>query len=166
MTTSNIYLAKTDSEIHEIANLASVIWKEHFTSIIGEAQVRYMLEHYQSYPAIKEQIEQEGYEYYQIYCSHCLAGYMALHPEKILMTLSRFYIGQDFRGQHLASAAFAFLKELCGKRGLSEIQVACNRNNTSALAFYYHLGFVMIGEQIEDLGHGFLREDYLLSYKM
>ena len=166
MTTSNIYLARTDCEIHEIANLASVIWKEHFTSIIGEAQVRYMLEHYQSYPAIKEQIEQEGYEYYQIYCSHTLAGYMALHPGKKIMTLSRFYIGKDFRGQHLASTAFSFLKELCKKRGLSEIQVACNRGNTDALSVYYHMGFKMVGEQTEDLGHGFLREDHLLSYKL
>lgn len=166
MTTSNIYLARTDCEIHEIANLASVIWKEHFTSIIGESQVRYMLEHYQSYPAIKEQIELENYEYYQIYHSHTLAGYMALHPDKKHMTLSRFYIGKDFRGQHLASTAFSFLKELCQKRELSEIQVACNRGNIDALSVYYHMGFKMIGEQTEDLGHGFLREDYLLSYKL
>ena len=32
----------TDKQIQEISNLASVIWHEHFTPIIGIQQVEYM----------------------------------------------------------------------------------------------------------------------------
>lgn len=47
----------TDKQIQEISNLASVIWHEHFTPIIGIQQVEYMLEKFQSFHALKEQME-------------------------------------------------------------------------------------------------------------
>lgn len=41
--------AETENQIHEIADLAAVIWEEHFTPIIGEEQVAYMVEKFQSF---------------------------------------------------------------------------------------------------------------------
>ena len=66
MDLDTIVLAKTDDDIREIAVLAEEIWNQHFVDIIGKAQVDYMVEKFQSYPALKKQIEQEGYEYYRI----------------------------------------------------------------------------------------------------
>ena len=48
--------AETENQIHEIADLAAVIWEEHFTPIIGEEQVAYMVEKFQSFPALSQQI--------------------------------------------------------------------------------------------------------------
>ena len=61
----------TDKQIQEISNLASVIWHEHFTPIIGIQQVEYMLEKFQSFHALKEQME-TGYEYFQIFDNRVL----------------------------------------------------------------------------------------------
>ena len=72
MNTQQLILAETDSEIQNIATLAEEIWNQHFVPIIGKAQVDYMVEKFQSYPALKSQIENDGYEYYQIYSSHTL----------------------------------------------------------------------------------------------
>ena len=75
MNTTEIRPAKSDSEIQDIAILAEEIWHQHFTPIIGKEQVDYMVDKFQSYPAIKAQIEHDGYEYFQIYRSHAMAGY-------------------------------------------------------------------------------------------
>ena len=48
--------AQSDEDIRRVAVLAEEIWHEHFTDIIGEAQVNYMVEKFQSYPALKAQI--------------------------------------------------------------------------------------------------------------
>ena len=72
--------AQSDEDIRRVAVLAEEIWHEHFTDIIGEAQVNYMVEKFQSYPALKAQIA-DGYEYYQIMCGGQLAGYTGVHPE-------------------------------------------------------------------------------------
>lgn len=53
INTATIIPAKTDAEIQDIAVLADEIWHQHFTDIIGEAQVNYMVEKFQSYPALK-----------------------------------------------------------------------------------------------------------------
>ena len=58
--TFHIQSAKTYEQIKDIANLAEIIWNQHFTPIIGKEQVDYMVEKFQSYPAIKNQITKDG----------------------------------------------------------------------------------------------------------
>lgn len=45
--------AVLNEHFKQISSLAEVIWREHFTPIIGEKQVLYMLDRFQSYEAIK-----------------------------------------------------------------------------------------------------------------
>ena len=42
--------------LEQIAALAEIIWHEHYESILGVDQVNYMVEHFQSLPAMKAQI--------------------------------------------------------------------------------------------------------------
>lgn len=166
MNTVKIIPARSDSEIHEIANLAEEIWHQHFTPIIGEAQVNYMVEKFQSYPALREQIRQNGHEYYQLFSSHTFAGYMGIHPEKEALFLSKLYIKKDCRGQHLATEALHFLIELCKERGLHKIWLTCNKHNENTLAVYDHLGFVITDEQVADIGNGFVMDDFILTLEI
>lgn len=165
MSQTRLVPAVTDSEIHDIAVLAEEIWHEHFTDIIGEEQVNYMVDKFQSYPALKEQI-QNGYEYYQIHSGSTMAGYTGVHEDDGALFLSKLYIKKDCRGQHLASEAFRYLTALCGKRGLSRIWLTCNKHNANTLAVYSHLGFSITDEQVADIGNGFVMDDYILTYEM
>lgn len=165
MSQTRLVPAVTDSEIHDIAVLAEEIWHEHFTDIIGEEQVNYMVDKFQSYPALKEQI-QNGYEYYQIHSGPTMAGYTGVHEEDGALFLSKLYIKKDFRGQRLASEAFRYLTALCRERGLSRIWLTCNKHNANTLAVYSHLGFSITDEQVADIGNGFVMDDYILTYEM
>jgi len=60
MNTTKILPVTTDNEIQAVATLANEIWHQHFTPIIGIAQVEYMVEKFQSYPAISNQIKKDG----------------------------------------------------------------------------------------------------------
>lgn len=163
MNTQTIQRATSDLKIHEIAALAEEIWHQHFTPIIGEAQVNYMVDKFQSYPALKAQIEQEGYEYYQIRSFHTLAGYVGIRPETDALFLSKLYIKKDCRGQHLATDVLNFLIQLCRERHLKKIWLTCNKHNDHTLAIYAHLGFTITDEQTADIGNGFVMDDYILT---
>ncbi len=163
MDTLKFIPAETDSEIQNIAILAEEIWHQHFTDIIGKAQVDYMVEKFQSYPALKEQIE-NGYEYYQIYSGHSFAGYIGIHEEESSLFLSKLYIQKEFRGQHISTQAFQFLLELCKKRSLPKIWLTCNKHNGNTLNIYRHWGFVTTREQKADIGNGYFMDDYILEY--
>lgn len=158
--------AETDTQVREIADLAKVIWNEHFTPIIGKDQVDYMVEKFQSYPALKEQIS-EGYEYYQIFSSGEFCGYTGIHPgEDSRLFLSKLYLKKESRGHHLATGAFSFLKEICRERGYSAIWLTCNKHNDNSLGVYRHFGFEIIDTQEADIGGGFIMDDYIMEYKI
>ena len=158
--------AETDTQVREIADLAKVIWNEHFTPIIGKDQVDYMVEKFQSYPALKEQIS-EGYEYYQIFSGGEFCGYTGIHPgEDNRLFLSKLYLKKESRGHHLATGAFSFLKEICRERGYSAIWLTCNKHNDNSLGVYRHFEFEIIDTQEADIGGGFIMDDYIMEYKI
>lgn len=163
MNTIEIYPAKTDAEIHDIAALAAEIWHEHFTDIIGEAQVNYMVDKFQSYPALKEQIE-NGYEYFKVYSGHTFAGYTGIHQDDTSLFLSKLYLKKDSRGQHVSTEVFHYLTSLCKERGIRNIWLTCNKHNSNTLNIYKHWGFSVTREQKADIGNGFYMDDYILEY--
>ena len=164
MNTVNILPTTTDNEIKEVAILANEIWHQHFIPIIGEAQVEYMVEKFQSYPAISDQINNGGYEYFRIFLGDVFAGYTGVHAEDDALFLSKLYIKQDCRGNRLASHALNYLIDLCKERGLKKIWLTCNKYNANTLAVYDHLGFKITDEQVADIGNGFVMDDYILTY--
>ena len=166
MFVTRIIAVETDEQIRETAALASQIWRQHFTPIIGKNQVEYMLTKFQSYSAIKAQIEQDGYEYFQCLANGVLAGYAGIHEKDHALFLSKLYIYEQFRGYHLATEALKFLVALCKTRGLNCIWLTCNKHNDTTLAIYDHLGFRIVDEQVADIGNGFVMDDYILMYEI
>ena len=80
-----------DQQIQEVAELAEMIWHEHFTPIIGTSQVEYMVDKFQSVPALKTQLK-DGYEDYQLFDKGEFCGYCGIHPENGRLFLSKIYI--------------------------------------------------------------------------
>ena len=156
--------AADDSDLAAIAGLADEIWHQHFQTILSPEQIDYMVEKFQSYPALKSQVEEKGYEYYQTLVDGTLAGYIGIHPETDALFLSKLYLHKDYRGRHIATQAFHFLTDLCKKRGLKKIWLTCNKHNDSSLAVYHHLGFQVTDTQEADIGNGFIMDDYIMTY--
>lgn len=154
---------ENDAQIQEITDLAEIIWHQHFTPIIGKDQVVYMVDKFQSFHALKEQLS-EGYEYYQIFDDGEFVGYTGIHPENGKLFLSKLYIKKEARGRHLATKAFQFLQNLCRERDLCAIWLTCNKHNDNSLAVYHHLGFEVIDTQEADIGNGFIMDDYIMEY--
>lgn len=165
-TNFSIKKAETDVQIRQVADLAKIIWNEHFTPIIGKEQVDYMVDKFQSYPALKEQLT-DGYEYYQIFDGDEFCGYTGIHPgEDGRLFLSKLYIKKECRGRHLATQAFTFLKDLCKERHYPAIWLTCNKHNDNSMAVYRHLGFETIDTQEADIGGGFIMDDYIMEYRV
>lgn len=158
----HIEKATTEEDLHKIAELAEIIWHQHFTPIIGKEQVIYMVDKFQSFPALKEQLT-SGYEYYRIFDQDDFCGYCGIHPENGKLFLSKLYLKKEARGRHLASQTFNFLKQLCRERGLSAIWLTCNKHNDNTLAVYRHLGFKTVDTQVADIGNGFVMDDYIME---
>jgi GNAT superfamily N-acetyltransferase len=149
------------AQMQAVAELAREIWNEHFVSIIGQAQVDYMLSRFQSAPAIGGQIA-EGYDYYLVNDGGQRIGYFALVPNRKESSaqLSKIYLRRPHRGRGLGRAILAFAQAYCVERGIGKLWLTVNRHNTGPIAFYRRMGFTRTESLVQDIGSGFVMDDY------
>lgn len=153
-------------QIEQVAALASDIWHEYYITLITREQITYMVDKYQSVPAIEQQIQSEGYTYYLMQNGSTPVGYLAFKQEDGKMFLSKFYVAQEHRGKGYASKADAFLEQLCAESGLSRIWLTVNRDNRSSIAVYEKKGFRKVREQVADIGSGFVMDDFVMEKEL
>ena len=152
----------TEAQIETVARLAYEIWNEHFIPIIGKAQVDYMLDKFQSKKAITEQIK-NGYLYYLLKSGYEYVGYTGVCPKDDELFLSKLYVRASQRGKGLGRKAIEFLERLAGGRGLSKITLTVNKNNTDSIKAYEKFGFANLGVVVQDIGSGFVMDDYKME---
>lgn len=152
----------TLSDLPEVAELAAIIWREHYTPIIGSEQVEYMLEKFQSVPAMAKQIS-EGVSYYCIVLDGDLVGYLSFYLKEDALFLSKIYVSSQLRGQGIGRQAMQFIIEQAQLQGLTKVQLTVNKYNSGSIAAYQKMGFVTVEELVMDIGGGFVMDDYLMQ---
>lgn len=154
-----IKAANSLSDFQLLEQLAETIWHEHYTPIIGEPQVVYMLAKFNTVKAIESQIKEGSQFYYMLY-NNLPAGYMSFKEEGDYMFLSKFYVKKEFRGKKIGKASLNFIIEETKRLGLKSIYLNVNKFNTASISAYEKLGFIKTKALITDIGHGFVMDDY------
>jgi ribosomal protein S18 acetylase RimI-like enzyme len=162
---SNIEFVTVESseQIELLARLADEIWHEHFPGIITYEQVDYMVEKFQSAPAITKQIAEGGYTYNLIYSGGVLSGYTGYVKEESKLFLSKLYVKKEMRGRSIASEAFDLLEGICRENGLRAVYLTVNKNNQTTIDIYKHKGFFVREEKCADIGNGMVMDDYVME---
>ncbi len=155
---------QSKEQIADVVRLAREIWQEHYEPIIGQEQVDYMLEKFQSERAVVEQLG-ESYEYYLVIHHGQSVGYVAIVPDRSqpALMLSKIYVRKSERGRHLGKKTLQFVENLCRQRGIRMIWLTVNKNNVHSIAWYLRMGFRNAGPTIQDIGGGFIMDDFRLE---
>ena len=152
----------TEHQIEIIESLAGEIWTEHFSPLIGKGQVAYMLEKYQSRQAIKEQIA-SGTLYFLMEEGSDFIGYLAVQPRGDELFLSKIYLQSSHRAKGYGKKAMQFVESLARERRLRKITLTVNKNNTDAIRAYEKMHFRNTGSLVQDIGSGFVMDDYAME---
>lgn len=153
----------TEEQIKVLADTANIVWHDAFKEILTLKQIEYMIEKFQSFNALTEAINKNGYEYYLIKADNNVAGYTGLHEENGKMFLSKLYILKEYRGKGVSSKTFEFIENLAKEKKLKSVWLTVNKNNNHAIEVYKHKGFVVIRKQVADIGNGFVMDDYVFE---
>lgn len=156
--------AKSPQDVAIISKLAYQIWRQHYTPIIGAAQVEYMLERFQSAEAITADLEAKRLEYHLVTCDHDPAGYMAFRMEedRPCLFLSKFYVSCQHRGRGIGRAMLGKLIKIAAENDVNYIELTVNRHNKSSIAIYKNMGFQIVDSVCQDIGQGFVMDDHRL----
>jgi len=152
-----------DTDIQIVGRLASQIWTEYYTPIIGSAQVAYMLETVHSAGAIADQIRAEGYRYWVAEDAGAPVGYCGAVAEPDRLFLSKLYVMDSYRKHGIARQFLEILRRWCTDAGLSRIQLTVAKQNTDSIQAYEKLGFTIVDSINTDIGSGFFMDDYVME---
>lgn len=153
---------KSPEQIKAMCFLASRIWREHYGQILSADQITYMVEKFQSFKAVTNQIEHQGYTYCWLVCDGQNAGFCGYKIENGALFLSKLYIEKAFRRKGLASFALEELKKICQEKNLGYIWLTVNRDNLGSVAFYRQAGFYVDHDEVTDIGQGYVMDDHIM----
>lgn len=155
--------AVTEKDAEIISALAEKIWTEHYTPIIGAAQVKYMLEKFSAPDKIFSDIK-NGYTYYMAYLDDNLAGYSAIKPEaEKRIFLSKLYVDKPYRGNGISRFIINHIINKYKPLGYTSIWLTVNKNNVNSIKVYDKLGFTDSEPLVTDIGGGFVMDDYKMT---
>lgn len=157
-----IVSVKTKNKCETTAQLARQIWTQHYIPIIGEAQVEYMLDKYQSKEAIQNQID-TGSRYYLINHDEQNAGYFSFTEHDDHLFLSKLYVLDSYRGIGLGKKSMEFIENEAYKSSCGKIRLTVNKYNHNSIKAYKKMGFENIDSVVQDIGNGFVMDDYVLE---
>ncbi|NLR90384.1 GNAT family N-acetyltransferase [Flammeovirga agarivorans] len=161
----NITKATTNQQLKHIEVLAKEIWNEHYVKIIGQEQVDYMLDKFQSFSAMEVQVE-NGLEYYTLSFNNKLAGYLAFKEESDQLFLSKIYVLAALRGNKIAKHGMNYVVSQAQQRGKGGIRLTVNKYNEGAIKAYAKMGFEKIDDVVADIGKGYVMDDFVLLKKI
>ena len=160
----------TGHQIEIVETLAREIWPGHYDPVIGEKQVDYMLDKFQSAAAIKGQIG-AGALYFLIKAAqesegeatpHYI-GYLAVEPGGEDLFLSKIYVKASLRGRGYGRKAVQFAEAIARESRACKIVLTVNRNNAGSIRAYEKMGFINTGPVVKDIGGGFVMDDYRME---
>ena len=159
----------TPEQQEQLARLAAQIWNEYWPALIGQAQTTYMVERFQSLPAIQRDMAQNAYEYWFVLAEEAgerrTVGFTGGHeePQTNRYFISKVYLLAEERGKGYASAIIRFYSELCRQRGLAAMYLTVNKGNELGIRAYKGNGFEIVDAVQTDIGQGFVMDDYIME---
>jgi len=145
--------------IERLSRIATEIVRDYYDPIIGPAQNTYMLEKFQSVPAIRGQLA-EGYAYCIAEADGRPVGFLGFYPRGDALYLSKLYLYAAERGRGYGRQMLDFVRAAARAAGLAAVELNVNVHNPT-VEIYEKLGFVRIRSEKNDIGCGYYMDDYV-----
>jgi GNAT superfamily N-acetyltransferase len=161
-----IVRATGEDELAVIRDLAIEIWPEVFNSIVPPAQVDFMLSTAYNLEALRR-AGAGGEHFHLAWLDGLIVGYLALtdfgdgHGK-----LNKIYLRKTVRGLGLGRKMLEFAVAWGRGRDLNYLVLNVNRRNVRALQVYREAGWVHFGDELIDIGQGFVCDDHILKFDL
>jgi ribosomal protein S18 acetylase RimI-like enzyme len=152
-----------DEDAEAIAELAGVIWRAHYADIISSAQIEYMLR--QRYDPVQIRAEMaRGVAWNKVMVNGEIVGYASYfssgHDGE--MKLDKLYVHHDFQRRGYGGKLIEHALAAARVAGCKTLMLAVNKANAKAIAAYEKYGFRIRESVVQQIGGGFVMDDYFM----
>ncbi len=149
-------------EAEALVDLAGRIWRACYPGIVSRRQIEYMLaERYK--PGLVRQLMARGDLWLAARAEGVLVGYAHGHPlEEADFKLDKLYVDVDWQRHGIGGKLIAEVAGRARSHGFSRLVLRVNRGNQRAIDAYLKHGFTVATLVMEDIGGGFMMDDYVM----
>ncbi|NWG38689.1 MAG: GNAT family N-acetyltransferase [Hydrogenophilaceae bacterium] len=151
------------NEIDSLCELAHEIWHAHYPGIIGKAQIDYMLAQRYSAENIRASLVRSCW--LAAWHGQTMIGFAQAFADESpsIWKLDKLYVRPDHQRKGVGRALLGRVTQQAHNVGAARLILRVNKRNTIALAAYAKYGFRIYGQDVLDIGNGFVMDDYLLE---
>jgi ribosomal protein S18 acetylase RimI-like enzyme len=157
--------AMTQADIEGVRALAAEIWHEHYTDIIGTAQIQYMLEQRYRSELLNQELSTPGIWWDVLCVDRALRGYSSylIEDEARVLKLDKLYVHASCRGRGCGERMLERVMRTAAERGCAKVVLAVNKRNVRSIDAYRKWGFEIEQAVVKDIGGGFRMDDYIMA---
>lgn len=161
-------LPATEEHLPALAELAGVIWRQHYPGIISHAQIDYMLARMYSLETLREEMRSQDIWFVRLLVADRFVGFASCGPTPAsgVMKLHKCYLLPEMHGRGLGSLLLQHCEQAARQRGARRLILAVNKRNRKAVAAYQRNGFTVAEAVITDFGRGFVMDDYIMAKEL
>lgn len=154
-----------EAHLPALAELAGVIWRQHYPGIISTGQIEYMLAKMYSLDTLREDIRSRSIQFVRLLVAGRFVGFASYGPasEPGVMKLHKCYLLPAMHGRGLGSLLLQHFERVARQLGARRLILAVNKRNTKAVAAYQRNGFSVAESVITDFGSGFVMDDFIMA---
>jgi RsiW-degrading membrane proteinase PrsW (M82 family)/ribosomal protein S18 acetylase RimI-like enzyme len=153
-----------EKDIPLIRDLTMKIWPQTYSTILSATQIDYMLDMMYSEASLQKQMK-ENHEFIIVNDGIEPVGFASFSLlEPGVYKLHKIYVMPQNQGKGTGKFVINEILKAIILKGGKALQLNVNRNNR-AKEFYEKLGFVVIREEDNDIGNGYLMNDYVMEKK-
>lgn len=152
-------------DLSAVQRLAHVIWHAHYPGIITAAQIDYMLARGYAPEALAAFLDRpdRGLELAAVDGEPVgfAAWYVADEPGEV--KLDKLYVLQSHQRHGLGRRLIERVADLARAAGAATLILNVNKRNAQAIRAYERHGFAIRAAVVNDIGNGFVMDDYLMA---
>jgi ribosomal protein S18 acetylase RimI-like enzyme len=161
----------TRADFAVVASLADRIWRQHYASIVGLAQVEYMLAGRYTDDNLARYLDADDRWMWLVYAADGDApvGYLSCArvagvPDE--MKLEQLYLLAEARGGGLGGLMLDAVERHARAHGCTRVMLTVNKGNTGSIAVYEKRGFTVRESAVFDIGGGYVMDDFVMEKRL
>jgi diamine N-acetyltransferase len=156
----------TPPEVPAISALAREIWQATYPGIITQEQIDFMLEQRYGHERLYDDLEDVHKWLDQAFHDGRRVGFAFSEEYKGEFKLDKLYIHPDVQRRGVGGQLIAHVAERARKLGYPCVILQVNKRNVNAINSYKKYGFTVRTSTVDDIGHGFVMDDFVMEKKL
>ena len=153
-------------DIPVIRAIAHATWPHaYFPVILDKPQLDYMLDLIYSEAALLEAMTRKNQHFFLLEQQGTFTGFAGCTPHHARSTVShlnKLYVLPSAQGTGAGKDLLEHVLRYASEQGDKLVELNVNKRN-KAVAFYERHGFRIVREEVIDIGHGYVMDDYVMG---